>query len=71
MQGVSGSAVGTVRGSASLSDSDLTTNKENGVVKLLQRYCGMCQVQCPRNDEVEVKNGVSCKSGMRQRGVAE
>eukprot|EP00973_Karenia_brevis_P081021 11237925-Karenia_brevis.AAC.1 len=31
----------------------------------------MCQVQCPRNDEVEVENGVSCESDMRQRGVVE
>eukprot|EP00973_Karenia_brevis_P041996 5813875-Karenia_brevis.AAC.1 len=37
MQGVSDSAVGTVRGSASLSDPNLTIKDENGVVKLLQR----------------------------------
>eukprot|EP00973_Karenia_brevis_P039446 5446273-Karenia_brevis.AAC.1 len=36
MQGVSGSAMGSARGSASFGDSNLATDEEDGVAKLLR-----------------------------------
>eukprot|EP00973_Karenia_brevis_P038426 5298824-Karenia_brevis.AAC.1 len=71
MQGVSGSAVGSVRGSASSGDSNLATIKKNGVVELLQEFCGICKNQCPQYGMIEVVNGVSCNKSMRQSGMVE
>eukprot|EP00973_Karenia_brevis_P082809 11479394-Karenia_brevis.AAC.1 len=62
MQGVSGSAVGSVRGSASFGDSKLATDEENGVVKLLREFCGTCENHCPQNGMIEVVDDVSCNN---------
>eukprot|EP00973_Karenia_brevis_P032252 4446605-Karenia_brevis.AAC.1 len=71
MQGVSGSAVGSVRGSASFGHSNLATDEENGVVELLREFCGMCKNQCPQNGTTEVVDDVSRNNGMRQCGMVE
>eukprot|EP00973_Karenia_brevis_P058178 8097866-Karenia_brevis.AAC.1 len=71
MQGVSGSAVGSARGSASFGNSNLATDEEDGVVKLLRQYCGTCENQCPPNGMIDVVNGVSCNNGMRHWGMVE
>eukprot|EP00973_Karenia_brevis_P087415 12119624-Karenia_brevis.AAC.1 len=71
MQGVSGSAVGSVRGSVSFGDPNPTIERKREVVNMLQEFCGICKTQCPQNSTTEVVDGVSHNEDMRQCSEVE